>query len=192
VNSEFGILNSQSPALFDKTPPRSSPEDLDRPVHDGLRHAGDTVLPHEIRKLDGAHRGGRHEVALERHSVRQADRPGTLRSRRRREHLDVERRPTLRQQGPARGRQARVSARHEQDRVDERHDLVPAGAPTNRMPRSRSPTTAIAGARSMRYAAAASRSIRRSRVSIVRRSVSDASSRTSPATGRTPRPRPPA
>ena len=57
-------------------------------VDDGLRHAVDAVAAREIGKLGRFHREGGDVRVRERHFVREADRPRTVRSSRCREHLD--------------------------------------------------------------------------------------------------------
>src|SRR5918995_7484823 len=67
---------------------RHGTHDLDRPIDDRLRHAGDAVLAGEIHELGRLNAGSGDVPAFERHLVRQADRPGTVRSCRRDEHAD--------------------------------------------------------------------------------------------------------
>ena len=110
--------------LADEVVLRNPAENLDLIVDHGLGHAGDAVLPGQIGKFRRFHRVGRDVLVRERHFVCEADRPRTVRSSGCREHLDRRRRRDRGDQRLVRRGQLRFVAAGEQQRLDQRDELV--------------------------------------------------------------------
>src|SRR5262245_45276692 len=98
--------------------------ELERVADHGLRDRGDVVALGEVRVTGDLDAVGGDLVALQRESEGQADRPGTVRSSGRREHLEVDV-PLQGGQGlpGCRGKPA-VALRYVHDRVDQGAELV--------------------------------------------------------------------
>ena len=160
-------------------------------VHDGLRHAVHLIPPREVGELGRFDRVGRDVGAGERHLVREADRPRTVRSRRGREHAHRDRLVDEGETRTAPRRERRLAPAGQQDRLHQRDELVAARRPEEADARvaelatteDQAPVasvsgeeTAMAGTRSMPYCLALSGSRMKFTSSIVMRSESGGSS----------------